>query len=162
MASATGSDESHFKPAPPDAVLFAESTDDVVRCLEICSEFRCPVIPYGAGSSLEGHVMAIHGGVSLDLSRMDRIQELNADDLDCRVEAGVTRKQLNRLAAEHGLAANECRGRFAPAGFGRLRRVACRDLRRSNRGLVLAQQPAEEMSHVRSGTGNTKFRAAGS
>ena len=98
-----GSDESHFQPAPPDAVLFAESTDDVVRCVEVCAEHRCPVIPYGAGSSLEGHVMAIHGGVSLDLSRMDRVVEINAEDLDCRVEAGVTRKQLNRLAAEHGL-----------------------------------------------------------
>ena len=98
-----GSDESHFPPAPPDAVLFAESTADVVRCVEICGELRCPVIPYGAGSSLEGHVLATHGGVSIDLSRMDQILEVNVDDLDCRVQAGVTRKQLNRILAESGL-----------------------------------------------------------
>lgn len=98
-----GEDESHHPAAPPDAVAFAESTDDVGRILEICHRHGCPVIPFGAGTSLEGHISALFGGISLDLSRLDQVLELSADDQDCRVQAGVTRQRLNRLAADHGL-----------------------------------------------------------
>ena len=98
-----GTDESHHTPVPPDAVAYAESTEEVSRILACCHRHDCPVIPFGAGTSLEGHVAALEGGISLDLSRMDRVLEIHPDDLDCRVEAGVTRQRLNRLLAEQGL-----------------------------------------------------------
>ena len=68
---AHGKDESHHEAVPPEAVCFAESTDEVVAVVRLCAEARCPIIPYGAGTSLEGHLQALHGGVSLDLSAMD-------------------------------------------------------------------------------------------
>jgi len=68
-----GRDESPFPATPPEAVVFAQSTDDVVDLVNLCREHKYPVIPYGAGSSLEGHVLAVHGGVSLDLSQMNRV-----------------------------------------------------------------------------------------
>ena len=80
---------------PPDAVLFAESEAEVADCVKLCAEARVPVIPFGTGTSLEGHVNAPFGGVSLDLSRMNRILAVNEADLDCTVEPGVTRKALN-------------------------------------------------------------------
>jgi D-lactate dehydrogenase (cytochrome) len=80
---------------PPDAVLFAESEAEVADCVKHCAEARVPVIPFGTGTSLEGHVNAPFGGVSLDLSRMNRILAVNEADLDCTVEPGVTRKALN-------------------------------------------------------------------
>ncbi|MEM8933447.1 MAG: FAD-linked oxidase C-terminal domain-containing protein [Acidobacteriota bacterium] len=98
-----GQDESWHPAHPPDAVLFAESTQDVVAAVEICGEYRCPLIPWGAGTSLEGHIAALEGGVTLDLSRMDRILAVHPDDLDCRVEAGVTRSRLDRALDDHGL-----------------------------------------------------------
>ena len=66
-------DESHHEPASPDAVLFAESTEDVVKCVHVCRDYQIPVVPFGVGTSLEGHVQALRGGVSLDMSRMSRI-----------------------------------------------------------------------------------------
>jgi D-lactate dehydrogenase (cytochrome) len=90
-----GRDESPYPPMLPDAVVFAESTDDVVALVALCGEFRVPLIPYGVGTSLEGHLLAIQGGVSLDLSRMNRVLAVNAEDLTVTVQAGVTRKQLN-------------------------------------------------------------------
>lgn len=87
----------------PDAVVFAESTEEVAEVMRICAEHKVPVIPFGTGSSLEGHVNAPGGGVSIDLSRMNRILAVNAEDLDCRIEAGVTRKQLNSHLRDTGL-----------------------------------------------------------
>lgn len=87
----------------PDAVIFAESTEEVADVVRICAEHKVPVIPFGTGSSLEGHVNAPGGGISVDLSRMNRILAVNAEDLDCRIEAGVTRKQLNSYLRDTGL-----------------------------------------------------------
>ena len=98
-----GRDEGWHRPAPPDAVVFAESTDDVVAVVRTCARHRVPVIPFGVGTSLEGNIAAVHGGVTIDLSRMSSVLEVNVDDLDCRVQAGVTRAALNRVVARDGL-----------------------------------------------------------
>ena len=87
----------------PDAVLFAASTEDVAAAVAICAAYRLPVIAHGAGSSLEGQLAAPHGGLSIDLSGMNRVLAVNAGDLDVRVEAGVTREALNAELRTHGL-----------------------------------------------------------
>jgi D-lactate dehydrogenase (cytochrome) len=89
--------------APPDLVVQALSTEDVARVVNACREFTVPLIPFGAGTSLEGQLDAIQGGVSLDLTGMNAILEVNEGDLDCRVEAGVTREQLNTALRDSGL-----------------------------------------------------------
>jgi D-lactate dehydrogenase (cytochrome) len=88
---------------PPDAVVFPTSTAEVAEIIEICAAAGVAVIPFGAGTSLEGHVQAIHGGVCIDMSRMSRILAVNREDLDCVVEAGVTREQLNHHLRDQGL-----------------------------------------------------------
>ncbi|BBE74539.1 FAD-binding oxidoreductase [Oharaeibacter diazotrophicus] len=88
---------------PPDGVVFATSTAEVAETVRICAAHRVPVIPFGTGTSLEGHVNAPGGGISIDLSRMDRIVAVNPEDLDCTVEAGVTRKRLNEHLRDTGL-----------------------------------------------------------
>lgn len=88
---------------PPDAVVWPDSTDEVVEIVTLCAEHRVPLIPYGAGTSLEGHLNAPQGGISLDFSNMKNILEVNQEDMDCRVEAGVTRKQLNEHLRDTGL-----------------------------------------------------------
>ncbi|QPC41874.1 FAD-binding protein [Kaustia mangrovi] len=88
---------------PPDAVAFVQSTEEVSRIVRICAAHGVPVIPYGTGTSLEGHFSAPHGGISVDLSQMNRVLEVHEQDLDCRVEAGVTRKQLNEYLRDTGL-----------------------------------------------------------
>ncbi len=98
-----GRDESAHPPAPPDYVVFARSTEDVAQAVGICADFRAPVIAFGAGTSLEGHVQAIHGGVSIDLAGMDRVIEVRPEDQDVTVEAGITRKALNHWLRDTGL-----------------------------------------------------------
>ncbi|MDA0207603.1 MAG: FAD-binding protein [Acidobacteria bacterium] len=98
-----GVDESYHPAAPPDAVAFIDSTEEAATVLKVCNGRGLPVIPFGTGTGVEGHTLAIHGGLSLDVSRLNRILEINPDDLDCRVQAGVTRMQLNRELEKHGL-----------------------------------------------------------
>ncbi|HEX9367117.1 MAG TPA: FAD-binding protein, partial [Vicinamibacterales bacterium] len=95
--------ESHHAGVAPDAVVFPSSTAEVQAVVAACAEHRCPMTPFGAGSSLEGHVIPVHGGISVDLTRMNRIVRLSVDDLDVTVEAGVTRKQLDRHLQSTGL-----------------------------------------------------------
>jgi D-lactate dehydrogenase (cytochrome) len=96
-------DESWHAPVLPDIVCFAETTEEVSRLLKICNTHRTPVVPFGAGSGVEGAAIASAGGVCIDLSRMNRILEVNREDLDCTVEAGVTRQQLNAYLHDTGL-----------------------------------------------------------
>jgi D-lactate dehydrogenase (cytochrome) len=88
---------------PPDAVVFAASTEDVQDTVRICAEHRVPVIPFGTGTSLEGHVNAPFGGVSIDLREMNRVLAVHAEDLDCVIEPGITRKQLKEYLRDQGL-----------------------------------------------------------
>ncbi len=98
-----GRDESAFDPMLPDGVVFAHSTEEVAAVVVLCAEHDVPVIPYGSGSSLEGHLLAIRGGISLDVSEMNRVIAVNAEDLTATVQAGVTRKQLNVEIKDTGL-----------------------------------------------------------
>jgi D-lactate dehydrogenase (cytochrome) len=98
-----GTDESSHPPVLPDAVVMARSTEDVVTVLKLANEHRVPVVPFGVGSSLEGHVLPVLGGISLDLSGMDRILEVRPDDLVAVVQAGVCRVPLNERLARDGL-----------------------------------------------------------
>jgi D-lactate dehydrogenase (cytochrome) len=98
-----GRDESAFDVAPPDAVLFGHSTQDVCDAVTLCAQYQTPVIPFGVGSSLEGHVLAVQGGICLDLSRMNQLLHIHADDLTATVQPGVTRKQLNAALKSSGL-----------------------------------------------------------
>jgi D-lactate dehydrogenase (cytochrome) len=95
--------ESWHASAPPDAVAFPESTAEVSRLVTACARYRTPVIPFGMGSSLEGHVNAIHGGLCIDLTRMQRVLRLSPDDLDVTVEAGLTHRRLNDQLKNTGL-----------------------------------------------------------
>jgi D-lactate dehydrogenase (cytochrome) len=96
--------ESWHTPGQPDVVVFPLSTDEVSAIVRLAARHGAPVVPFGAGSSLEGHVNAVAGGVSIDLSRMNRVLRVSADDLDATVEAGVTHRQLNKALANTGLA----------------------------------------------------------
>ena len=98
-----GRDESSFAAPPPAGVLFAQSTQDVVDAVKLASEFGVPIIAFGVGTSLEGHLLAVQGGISIDLSRMNQVLAINAEDLTVTVEAGVTRKQLNEAVKSTGL-----------------------------------------------------------
>ena len=98
-----GDDESYHPSVPPDAVAFAHSTEEVQAVVRVCAESRIPIIPFGTGTSLEGHIQATSGGVCLDLSEMNSILEINSDDMDCRVQAGTTRSVLNHELRSTGL-----------------------------------------------------------
>ena len=98
-----GRDESPLDAPPPDGVVFCAGTADVADAVALCAAHAVPVIAYGAGSSLEGHLLAVHGGISLDLSRMNRVLDVAADDMLATVQAGVTRLQLNEALRHSGL-----------------------------------------------------------
>src|SRR5438045_6469044 len=98
-----GKDESYFPYALPDAVVFPHSTEEVRDIVDICRRHRVPMIPFGVGTSLEGHILAINGGVSIDLSQMSKVLAVHQEDLDAVVQAGVTRKQLNEDIKHTGL-----------------------------------------------------------
>ncbi|MHA3903117.1 FAD-binding oxidoreductase [Castellaniella sp. WN] len=98
-----GRDESPYPAMPPDAVVFARDVDEVAWVARHCHDHGIALIPYGAGSSLEGHLLAVQGGVCLDLSGMNRIVAVHAEDFTATVQAGVTRKQLNESLRETGL-----------------------------------------------------------
>jgi D-lactate dehydrogenase (cytochrome) len=98
-----GRGESWHPTQAPDAVCFAESNEEVAQIVRRCAENGVPIIAYGTGTSLEGQVQAVHGGICIDLSQMNAVLEVNAEDLDCRVQAGVTRRQLNQYLRDTGL-----------------------------------------------------------
>lgn len=98
-----GRDESLYDPVLPDAVAYARSVEDISAILQLCHAHRVPVIPYGSGSSLEGHLLAVHGGISLDVSLMDQVLSFQPDDLSITVQPGITRKALNEYLRDSGL-----------------------------------------------------------
>jgi len=98
-----GKDESYFPYALPDAVVFPKTTEEVRDVVNICRRHRVPMIPYGVGTSLEGHILAVNGGVTIDLSQMNQVLAVHEEDLDAVVQAGVTRKQLNEYIKHTGL-----------------------------------------------------------
>ncbi|MBT8455608.1 MAG: FAD-binding protein [Rhodobacteraceae bacterium] len=98
-----GASETYFAPTPPDAVVYPETTEQVQAIARICSAHGCPVIPWGTGTSLEGHALAIRGGVTVDFSRMNKVLAINAEDMDCVVQPGVTREALNAELRASGL-----------------------------------------------------------
>ncbi len=98
-----GRDESAFNMPPPAAVVFAQSTSDVADAVQLAAHYRVPVIPFGVGSSLEGHLLAVQGGISIDVGRMNQVLSINAEDLTVTVQPGVTRKQLNEAVKSTGL-----------------------------------------------------------
>ena len=98
-----GRDEGSLQAPPPSAVVFAQSTRDVQDAVRLASEHAVPVIAYGAGSSLEGHLLAVQGGISIDVNRMNQVLSIDADDLTVTVQPGITRKQLNEAVKDTGL-----------------------------------------------------------
>jgi D-lactate dehydrogenase (cytochrome) len=98
-----GKDESYYPYAAPDAVVYPHTTAEVSDIVNICRRHQTPMIPFGAGTSLEGHILATSGGVCIDLSQMNKVLGIHVEDLDCTVQAGVTRKQLNEEIRHTGL-----------------------------------------------------------
>jgi D-lactate dehydrogenase (cytochrome) len=98
-----GKDESYFPHAPPDAVVYPHSTEEVRDIVNLCRRYHTPIIPFGVGTSVEGHVLATRGGVCVDLSQMNKVLAVHAEDLDATVQAGVTRKALNEEIRHSGL-----------------------------------------------------------
>jgi len=98
-----GKDITHHAGHPPDAVVFANSTEEVSEIVKVCARHKTPIIAYGTGTSLEGHIAALQGGVCIDVSQMNEVVEVNVDDMDITVQPGVTRKQLNEYIRDTGL-----------------------------------------------------------
>jgi D-lactate dehydrogenase (cytochrome) len=98
-----GKDESSYPPMPPDGVVFAESTEEVAAVVALCQDFHVPVIAFGTGTSLEGHLLAVNGGICIDLSAMNQVLAIRAEDLDATVQCCVTRKALNAALNGTGL-----------------------------------------------------------
>lgn len=98
-----GQNETYFPEILPDGVAFPESTDDVVKIVKICAEESCPIIPWGTGTSLEGNALAIQGGITLDMSKMDKVLDVHPQDLDAVVQPGMTREALNTHLRDTGL-----------------------------------------------------------
>ena len=98
-----GRDESIFSVPPPSAVVFAQSTQDVADAVKLAAQYKVPVIPFGVGSSLEGHLLAVQGGISIDVSRMNQVLSINAEDLTVTVQPGVTRMGVNHAVKSEGL-----------------------------------------------------------
>ena len=98
-----GKDASYHQAHLPEAVAFPENSDEVCAIVRLCADHGTPMVPFGLGTSLEGHIAALHGGICIDVGRMNRIVRVNAEDMDAGVEAGVTRKQLNRHLRDTGL-----------------------------------------------------------
>ena len=98
-----GRDASYHACVPPDAVAFAQSTEEVIEIVKICAQHKVPLIPFGSGTGVEGNVVALRGGVCLDISRMNRILQVSIGDLDATVQAGVTHEQLNDHLRDSGL-----------------------------------------------------------
>ena len=103
VVAAHGASESYHAAHPPDIVVFPQSTDEVAAIVTICAAHGAPIVPWGAGTSLEGNASAIRGGVCIDFAQMNRLIALNAEDLDCRVQPGITRKRLNAELRDTGL-----------------------------------------------------------
>ena len=98
-----GRGESWHPPLAPDAVCFVQSNEEVASIVNLCAETSTAVIAFGTGTSLEGQVQAVKGGICIDLSQMNQIIEVNSEDMDCRVQAGVTRHELNQYLRDSGL-----------------------------------------------------------
>lgn len=103
MRAQHGSNETHFALALPDAVVFPHSTEEVVALVKACTAANVPIVPFGAGTSVEGNAVPVRGGVSVDLSEMNQIIAVNPDDFDCTVQAGVRREELNAYLRDKGL-----------------------------------------------------------
>jgi len=103
VLAAHGASESYHAAHPPDIVVFPQSTAEVATIVAICGEHGAPIVPWGAGTSLEGNAAAVRGGVCIDFAQMNRVLAINAEDLDCRVQPGITRKRLNADLRDTGL-----------------------------------------------------------
>lgn len=98
-----GRSEVYYQPMPPDAVAYPERTEEVSEIVKICARHDCPIIPWGTGTSLEGHALALKGGVTVDFARMTQVLEINSEDMDVRVQPGITRRELNEQLRATGL-----------------------------------------------------------
>ena len=111
-----GKDESFHPSIPPDAVIAAHSTEEVSDIVRVCARHRVPVIPYGTGTSLEGHVAALHGGICINLLEMHDVLTVHAEDLDVVVQPGVTRKQLITIYGTRAFSFRSIQAPMLPSG----------------------------------------------